>query len=736
MNHKNYFPIVLIYGYISGCKKLKFVGREGLITFEGKRKLIQEILKNCNGYNSLKDIVAKMPRFKQIEIEEMIDMLDDHGIISDSRRLFLRFHDDSANPTKFSVEESNTIDSEIVLSERYEKGTGSQIEFPPTVQSNILETLKKRKSTRHFDKGQLSLQKISGILKAAYSFEGKHWSVASGGGLYPLDIYLIVSCDDQAIPPGIYKWNPIKHHLVGLSSVRPGVWMTKIFDSRTLCENVSCVVCVAAKFSLSTNKYSNRGYRLAVLEAGHIAQNIYLFCAEQNIGVVECCGFNDQILSEKLSLKYPDEAVVTTLFLGKIKEHHKEIPDLEQLNLNRSKQLYNSLVGKLKPIKSVSFIDLSVGGYHLPRWAASAEYFSDRKKSAYDSRKSNFSFATGFTSKETLIKVLAEGFERYALEQFHSELKSKAIDLRESYLDPRILVPYTKTQISNLRGITAFNPKKEIDWVSGVRTSCGEKVWVPAELVYYTTDRMKQFRKVCYQASSSGVASHFEKSEAINTAILELIERDAFSVTWYSKRNVKAISHRSLSPDIRYRIEEWKKNNYSVTVLDITLDGPPVVLVMIWSHTKTPALCSGAACRISLFEAVEKAFDEAEFMNMSWSHHLPKKVLSVDEIDSPESHGAFYITPQNLRKVEWLLKSDTSDTKDITWEKDLSYVDSVVVDITPKESDSGLFVVRVLTEKLMPINFGFRNEHRRHHRMRMLGFSWSEKYPSTPHFFA
>ena len=70
------------------------------------------------------------------------------------------------------------------------------------------------------------------------------------------------------------------------------------------------------------------------------------------------------------------------------------------------------------------------------------------------------------------------------------------------------------------------------------------------------------------------------------------------------------------------------------------------------------------------------------------------------------------------------------------FEGNLDHFDPIAVDITPKEPACGLIVVRVLSEKLMPINFGYGNEHRGHSRMKVLGYEWSVRYPSDPHFFA
>ena len=60
----------------------------------------------------------------------------------------------------------------------------------------------------------------------------------------------------------------------------------------------------------------------------------------------------------------------------------------------------------------------------------------------------------------------------------------------------------------------------------------------------------------------------------------------------------------------------------------------------------------------------------------------------------------------------------------------------IVVDITPQKHRCGLTVVRVLSEKLMPINFGYGTEHYGHPRVTELQLRWSWMYPAIPHFFA
>ena len=77
----------------------------------------------------------------------------------------------------------------------------------------------------------------------------------------------------------------------------------------------------------------------------------------------------------------------------------------------------------------------------------------------------------------------------------------------------------------------------------------------------------------------------------------------------------------------------------------------------------------------------------------------------------------FYVNPKNLIYADWLLNAVARADERKDFNGSLDCFDPIVVDITPKEHPCGLTVVRVLSEKLMPINFGYGNEHRGHSRI-------------------
>ena len=63
-------------------------------------------------------------------------------------------------------------------------------------------------------------------------------------------------------------------------------------------------------------KYGERGYRVLLLDAGHVAQNILLVATALGIGACTVAGFHDDALAHELGVDAQEEPVLYTLTLG------------------------------------------------------------------------------------------------------------------------------------------------------------------------------------------------------------------------------------------------------------------------------------------------------------------------------------------------------------------------------------------------------------------------------------
>jgi ribosomal protein S12 methylthiotransferase accessory factor len=104
----------------------------------------------------------------------------------------------------------------------------------------------------------------------------------------------------------------------------------------------------------------------------------------------------------------------------------------------------------------------------------------------------------------------------------------------------------------------------------------------------------------------TGLACHCSYAEAAISAICEVIERDAFTITWQAMLGHPQIRVESLSARNRDLVSRFECAGYAITLLNITLDtGVPTVLVLSrGTLADTPALVPAASASLDPEEAV------------------------------------------------------------------------------------------------------------------------------------
>ncbi len=188
---------------------------------------------------------------------------------------------------------------------------------PPAVCTMPLgATLERRRSTRAFTGSPLGLGLLGTILHAAYgTTPAGRRAVPSGGALYPLDVY-VGTLDVDGIGCGISRYDPADHVLEILSADDVRDPLAAASPLPDLLDGAAAIVLVAAVFWRTRFKYGARGYRFALLEAGHAMQNAVLAATALGIGALPLGGYYDDRLDALLGLDGVDESVVYALVLG------------------------------------------------------------------------------------------------------------------------------------------------------------------------------------------------------------------------------------------------------------------------------------------------------------------------------------------------------------------------------------------------------------------------------------
>ena len=137
----------------------------------------------------------------------------------------------------------------------------------------------------------------------------------SAGARYPLEIYLIVNSVGN-LGRGLYHYNLKKNNLeVLLLKDLSGFVRENIGDD--VLSKAAFYVLITAVLDRSRIKYGERGYRFALIEAGHLGQNFYL--VSNSLGL-KCCaigGFVDEAFNKLLDLEGQNEKVFYILAFGR-----------------------------------------------------------------------------------------------------------------------------------------------------------------------------------------------------------------------------------------------------------------------------------------------------------------------------------------------------------------------------------------------------------------------------------
>ncbi len=163
--------------------------------------------------------------------------------------------------------------------------------------------------------------------------------------------------------------------------------------------------------------------------------------------------------------------------------------------------------------------------------------------------------------------------------------------------------------------LVPFEEDTPVCWARAVDPLQGEVWHLPAAMVYipYQYD-LRRGENPIAQPISTGLACHCSYWEAAASAICEVIERDAFTITWQAMLTPPQIRLASLSAANRDRVSRFERAGYEVTLFNITMDtGVPTVLAVSRSRVPdAPPLVPAGAASLDPEQAVCKSLEELE----------------------------------------------------------------------------------------------------------------------------
>ena len=174
--------------------------------------------------------------------------------------------------------------------------------------------IKQRRTIRSFSPEILNLYQLSQLLWSAQGITGNGGfkrAAPSAGALYPMDVYAVVGRSSvKPIEAGVYHFEPNGHRLslVKEKDVRDSV--AKASLSQMWMARAPLNIVITAEYSRITVKYKERGIRYAMIEAGHIAQNLFLQTEALKLKAAIVGAFHDNELIEILKIPRSHEPLL------------------------------------------------------------------------------------------------------------------------------------------------------------------------------------------------------------------------------------------------------------------------------------------------------------------------------------------------------------------------------------------------------------------------------------------
>ena len=212
------------------------------------------------------------------------------------------------------------------------RGLIKALKLPRTdIRAEPFSLMRRRRSRRQFDRKPISIRVLADCLFAGNGIVGmvedKDFGrlplamTPSGGARNPFELYVYVARID-GLQPGFYHYGSLKHDL-GL--VRAGsVNVPKMLGTQKWTAQAGAIILLVAHFPRTMWKYHMpMAYRVVMMEAGFIGQNIALAATHHGLSAVPSGALKESVIEGYLGTPAVESAVLLSLSLGKPKDQER-----------------------------------------------------------------------------------------------------------------------------------------------------------------------------------------------------------------------------------------------------------------------------------------------------------------------------------------------------------------------------------------------------------------------------
>ena len=199
------------------------------------------------------------------------------------------------------------------------------------LKNDLISLIRDRRSSRVYTQETMTLQQLSFLLWATQgikSIRGKSYAtlrtVPCGGARHEFETYLLVR-NVSGLTPGAYHYLPMEHALEYLHPVNnlEGT-ITNTLEGQSWASKANVVFYWSMVPYRVEWRYGIYAHRPALIDVGHVGQNLYLGCTGLGLG---CCGiasFQSDLCSNVFGLDDENEYIVYAAPVGTIRDSDKQ----------------------------------------------------------------------------------------------------------------------------------------------------------------------------------------------------------------------------------------------------------------------------------------------------------------------------------------------------------------------------------------------------------------------------
>lgn len=196
----------------------------------------------------------------------------------------------------------NTMDTKI----QYSNSDKIKLPAPDKKGGMPVEmAINNRRSVRNYSDKPVGIKEISQILWSAQGITNKERSLRaapSAGATYPLELYLVAD-NVKGLEDGVYHYITEGHYIQEIKDEQiKGKLATAAFG-QSFISKAPVMLVISAVYERTTLKYGERGKRYVHMEAGHVAENIYLQAESLHLGTVVVGAFTDKKVKQLIGMK-------------------------------------------------------------------------------------------------------------------------------------------------------------------------------------------------------------------------------------------------------------------------------------------------------------------------------------------------------------------------------------------------------------------------------------------------